>query len=104
MDEGETIYTGRNVQWSASAYAGIDAPDLICIMVDNAVQGGNEAAEGWLEDLPKPAETDLQQRLEKAIDAWADAHDVQPRFCEVADVQEHEHPGEADFENSSERE
>jgi len=94
-DEG-LIYTGRSVKRSLASLV-LEHHHSIETMLD----GAREDAYGWVGDFSEDflrGVTDAQKEelrdvLMRAIDRWADKHQLQPTFFGVDDVEEHQRVG-----------
>lgn len=93
VDDEETIDTGVVVRQAASSYTvtGL-AARIIETMQDVACELVGEAHEGWLEYVSDEQVKELDSAFKRAIDQWADRHDLHPEFGRVEEVQQHPVP------------
>lgn len=85
-DEGEgepkagdvvTIYEGD----CRKAIASELLPDVAEILMDQAYNEAGESSEDW--EFTEEQSESLQEVMKNALDAWATANDMQPKFCTV---------------------
>ncbi len=75
------IYQGVAKEYNISDF--FSAGQIIENIQESAWWEGDEAADGYLENLDKGVVDELKQ----AIVAWADKHNLHPDFCNVVDVE-----------------
>jgi hypothetical protein len=58
-------------------------------MQEHAYDNVGEAAEDWLDGVPKEQENELGEALTKVFNDWLDKHDLRPTFYPVTNVTSH---------------
>lgn len=84
-----TVYEAETKPYKASRFV----PDVLDHMKESAYDEAGESAESW--DFTKEQATSLQEAVEKAVDDWATANNMQPNFYGVGKS----HPIEVRFTN-----
>ena len=54
---------------------------------DDAYNLAGDASDGWLDEIPKGSEEELEEELSKVFNAWLKKHGLTPSFYEVVDVE-----------------
>ena len=78
------ISEGDAIKWKASELTGFTLDSI----VNSAYDEGGEYADGYLEDVTKEQEADLDKRIAETVNKWADDYGLQPNFYRVANVKE----------------
>jgi hypothetical protein len=68
------------------------AYELIEQIGEDATEGSGEWAEGYLDDVSKEAEAELQAELQEVWDRWEAKHHLAPTWYNIEDVVEHWRP------------
>ena len=66
---------------------GIDAGSVLDGIQEDAYSEGGEFSEGYLDDVTKEQEEELEQRLNEVFAAWVDKYNLHPNFYTVGDIE-----------------
>jgi hypothetical protein len=72
-----TVWEGDASPKKASYYV----PDVLELMQESAYEDGGDWADTW--DFTKEQKESMQEAIERAVDAWADANDMHPKFYSI---------------------
>ena len=66
---------------------GIDVSSVLEGIQEDAYSEGGEFSEGYLDDVTKEQEEDLEQKLNEVFSAWIDKYNHHPNFYNVGDIE-----------------
>lgn len=66
---------------------GIDVDSVIEGVQEDAYSEGGEFSEGYLNDVTKEQEKELEQKLNEVFAAWTDKYNHHPNFYDVGDIE-----------------
>lgn len=79
-----SIFEGDAIKWKAGELTGFTLDSIVSTACDE----GGEYADGYLEDVTKEQEADLDKRIAETVNKWADDYGLQPNFYRVTNVAE----------------
>jgi len=79
-----TVYEGDAVQFKAGDFTGF----TLDAITNTAHDEGGEYSDGYLDQVTKEQEADLDKRIADVVNQWADDHGLQPNFFRVKNVKE----------------
>lgn len=65
---------------------GIDVESVLENIQENAYSEGGEFSEGYLDDVTKEQEAELDEQLNAVLSAWMDKYNHHPNFYTLADI------------------
>jgi hypothetical protein len=80
-----TVFEGDSVQYKAGDFAHFWPIDRLS---ESAYDSCGDYAENWLHNIPKEQEGDLEDRIKKVVNEWADDYGLHPDFYGVTNIKE----------------
>lgn len=84
--DADKVWTAEIIEVTASTYFLDDIADGLR---DAAWDEMGDYSEGWLDNVTAEQRRELDKGIAAVIDAWASKHDLQPRFFDIQNIQEH---------------
>ena len=66
---------------------GIDAGSVLESIQENAYSEGGEFSDGYLDDVTKEQEEELEQKLNEVFAEWTEKYNLHPNFYTVGDIE-----------------
>ena len=66
---------------------GIDAGSVLESIQENAYSEGGEFSDGYLDDVTKEQEEELERKLNEVFAEWTEKYNLHPNFYTVADIE-----------------
>ena len=66
---------------------GIDACSVLESIQENAYSEGGEFSDGYLDDVTKEQEEELERKLNEVFSAWSDKYNHHPNFYSVEHIE-----------------
>ena len=78
------VYEGDAIKYKAGDFSN----GLLNYIVESAYGCGEEYSDGYLDEVTKEQEAELDNRIADAVNQWADEHGFQPKFGRVDNIKE----------------